>query len=165
MKHAQASFLNKVRRPFKFRLFLWAKLPMAALAGLRIVSIDEQHARLRTRCWWLTQNPFKSTFWAVMGMAAEMCSGLLITLYTGRKCAMYVTACKAEFTKRATGNTFYTCHEGDKIRSVIEECIQKKTAAVIDCTTVVTNETGDTIATFTFTWSIKARHKQVRTGF
>jgi hypothetical protein len=157
MKQDPDSFLRTVRSPLKFKLFLWTKLPLAALAGLRIVSVNKERAILRTQCWWLTQNPFKSTFWAVMGMAAEMCSGLLVTMYAGRKCAMYVTACKAEFNKRAVGYTFYTCHEGAKIKAVIDECIAKKTTAVIDCVSVVTNETGDTIATFTFTWSIKAR--------
>lgn len=157
MKHTIPSFIKRVRNPYKFGLFLWLKLPLAALAGLRITSIDETRAQLRTKCWWLTQNPFKSTFWAVMGMAAEMSSGLLVMMYNGPKGSMYVTACKAVFIKRATGRTFYTCNEGDKIRSAIETFRTNQVPGTIDCTTVVTNEAGDTIAEFVFTWSVKPR--------
>lgn len=129
---------------------------MAAVAGLRIVSVSEEQATLRTRCRWLTQNPFKSTYWAVMGMAAEMSSGLLVMMYGRKKCAMYVTGCRSVFLKRALGKTFYTCNEGQMIKEVTEACIEHKTSAVIDCTTVVTNEAGERIAEFVFTWSIKA---------
>jgi hypothetical protein len=157
MKHTIPSFLKTVRNPFKFKLFLWTKLPLAALAGLKIISIDETQARLLTKCWWLTQNPFKSTFWAVMGMAAEMSSGLLVMMYNGPKSSMYVTACKAVFIKRATGKTFYTCNEGDMIRCAIEAFRSSQLPGAIDCTTIVTNEAGDKIAEFVFTWSIKTR--------
>jgi hypothetical protein len=157
MKGDKASFIRSVRNPFKFRLFLWSRLPMAAIAGLKIVAVDEEHAVTRIKCRWLTQNPFKSTFWAVMGMAAEMSSGILVMMHGEQKVSMYVTGCRAVFIKRATGTSFYSCRQGTAIRSAIEQCIQDKSSASIDCTTIVTDSLGEKIAEFVFTWSVKGR--------
>lgn len=99
-------------------------------------------------------------YWAVMGMAAELCSGLLVMMYAyGQKpgISMYVVSCKGKFVKTALGKITFTCNDGKLIEEVVKDCMANKTAKTIDCETKATNEKGELVAEFTFTWSIKGR--------
>ena len=80
------SNVAKVRKyatnPFFFRLYLFFNLPMGFLSGMKIKTIDDQKCTLTVPFKWLNKNPFKSTFWAVLGMAGEMNVAALILQYT-----------------------------------------------------------------------------------
>ena len=66
--------------PRKLNLFLLFKLPSAFLTGVRTKSIDAQKCVVVVKHRWINQNPFKSMFWAVQGMAAELSTGALIMM-------------------------------------------------------------------------------------
>ena len=70
-------FKKIITNPIKFRFFLFTKLPAAFFAGLRIHHFDDNSCVVRIRYSWFTMNPFKSIYFAVEAMAAEMCSGML----------------------------------------------------------------------------------------
>lgn len=55
---------------------------MAALARLQDDSLTDDAATVSVPYRRLNRNPYRSTFWAVLGMAAEMNSGILVTRYT-----------------------------------------------------------------------------------
>ena len=61
--------------PIGIRAMLWAKLPLAAFAGLRVQRLDENGAEVTLPAGWKTQNPFRSTYFAAQAMAAEMSTG------------------------------------------------------------------------------------------
>jgi hypothetical protein len=65
-------FLELVMHPFKFRLYLLSKLPSAFFSGVRVCYIDEEKCVVTVPYKWFSQNPFKSTYFACLGMAAEM---------------------------------------------------------------------------------------------
>ena len=65
---------------FKFRLLLFKILPMGFLSGMRIKELNDEKCIVTVPYKWINKNPFKSTFWAVLGMAAEMSSGALIVM-------------------------------------------------------------------------------------
>jgi hypothetical protein len=99
-------------------------------------------------------------YWAVMGMAAELCSGLLLMMYSCNKkpgISMYVVACNAKFIKTGLGKITFTCEDGELIANMVQECMANKSTATIDCVTKAHNEKGDLVAKFVFTWSIKGR--------
>ena len=62
----------------KITFFTFLKLPAVFWLGVRVKSIDFDSCSVAVRHRWITQNPFKSLFWAVQGMAAEMPGGLLL---------------------------------------------------------------------------------------
>ena len=70
-------FIQIITNPIKFRFFLFTKLPAAFFAGLRIHHFDANTCVVRIRYSWFSMNPFKSIYFAVEAMAAEMCSGML----------------------------------------------------------------------------------------
>ncbi len=146
---------------FKFKLMLFKILPMGFLSGMKIVSLDEEHCSVSVPYKRLNKNPFKSTFWAVMGMGAEMSSGALMILYTHKQkpsIAMLIADCQAEFVKKATDITTFTCNDGALIKQKIQEAIRTKEGQIIPTSMIGKNEKGEVVAKFYFTWTIKARN-------
>ncbi len=153
-------FINLVNNRWKFGLFLFSKLPAAWLAGVRVRSVDEQKAQVTVPYKWLSQNPFRSTYFACLSMAAEMSTGLLAMGHTYQRkpaISMLVVKLEGDFFKKATGLTVFTCEDGDKIQSVIEEAIASGEARSIKARSVGKNPEGDLVAEFYITWSFKAK--------
>jgi hypothetical protein len=70
-------FLALTRQGWKFRLFMLQKLPAAYFSGVRVREIRPEYARVSVPYRWFSQNPFRSTYFACLSMAAEMSTGLL----------------------------------------------------------------------------------------
>jgi len=77
-----ASFQKLANNRFKFSMFMLAKLPSAWLCGVRLRELDEKQAVVSVPYKWLSQNPFRSTYFACQAMAAEMSTGVLALGYT-----------------------------------------------------------------------------------
>src|SRR5215204_1043055 len=71
------AFFLLANNPFKFKLFLLSKLPAAFIAGIRIEQCKEEACSVSVKYKWFTQNPFRSTYFACLSMAAEMSTGAL----------------------------------------------------------------------------------------
>ena len=72
-----ATFIKLMKHPVKFRIFLFTKLPAAYFAGVRVRELDEKKCMVTVPYKWLSQNPFRSTYFACLSMAAEMSTGAL----------------------------------------------------------------------------------------
>jgi hypothetical protein len=62
-------FIKRIKNPFLFRLFLFIRLPMAFIAGVRVKQVDAEVCEITVPYRWINQNPFGSTYFAVMAMA------------------------------------------------------------------------------------------------
>ncbi|HIE78697.1 MAG TPA: thioesterase, partial [Candidatus Thioglobus sp.] len=60
---------------FLFKAYVIQKLPLAFLIGFKIVELDESKCVTYVKYRYLNKNPFRSTYWAVLGMAAELSTG------------------------------------------------------------------------------------------
>src|SRR4030095_5696396 len=101
-----ANFLHLARSPVKFRMFLLSKLPSAYFSGVRILEISEKECKVTVPYKWFSKNPFRSTYFACLSMAAEMSTGTLAMIHTyGRepRVSMLVVRLEGEFLKKATG--------------------------------------------------------------
>ena len=90
--------------PRKINIFLLFKLPAAYFTGVRVTEISNAESTVKVRFRWINQNPFKSMFWAVQGMASELTTGILVMKQiadSGKKISMLVTRQKGEFYKKA----------------------------------------------------------------
>lgn len=155
-----AQFRKQVSNPMLFRLFLLQRLPSAFFAGLRIREMNEEQASVSVRYRWFTQNPFRSMYFAVQAMAAEMSTGLLASGHIHKRrpaVSMLVTGLEATFLKRVTGTVVFTCNDGAAIGRIVEECIATGEARTIACRSTGKNESGETVSEFSITWSFKAR--------
>src|SRR5690606_29762478 len=95
----------------KINIFSFFKLPAVWWTGVRLRYIDEKRAIVTVRHRWINQNPFKSLFWAVQGMAAELSTGAMVMTQireSGRNISMLVANNNANFSKKATGKITFT---------------------------------------------------------
>lgn len=155
------SFIQLVKHPVKFRMFLFKKLPSAYFSGVRVRYIDEERCRVTVPFKWFSQNPFRSTYFACLSMAAEMSTGALAMAHLyGRNppVSMLVVKVESEYFKKATGTTIFECDDGALIRQAIEETIRTGEAAVVRAASVGRNEREEMVALFYITWSFKAKN-------
>lgn len=155
-----AQFLQLINSPVKFRLFLLSKLPAAFISGVRVRSADENKCVVTVPYKWLSQNPFKSTYFACLSMAAEMSTGVLAMAHIYKRnpsVSMLVLKVEGSFMKKAVGRTTFTCEEGQLIRQTIEDAIISNEGKMVTARSYGRNKEGEVVAEFSITWSFKAK--------
>jgi len=154
-----AAFRRQVLSPTKLRLFLLRKLPMAWLAGLRLTQLTPERATVTVRYKYLTQNPFRSIYFACLAMAAELASGIqaMMHVQAGGPVSMLVVKMEADFTKKAVGLIAFTCPDGPRIAQAIAESRTTGQGCTAECTSTGVDEAGDVVAVFRITWSFRAK--------
>ncbi|WP_299278311.1 DUF4442 domain-containing protein [uncultured Psychroserpens sp.] len=148
--------------PKKLNTFLLFKLPSAYFCGVRTKSLDENSCVVSVKHRWFNQNPFKSMFWAVQGMAAELTTGALIMSKirnSGHKISMLVASNNGSFTKKATGRITFTCNEGKNIDEAIKNAIATGEGQTVWLNSKGINSEGIQVSEFNFEWTIKVRSK------
>jgi hypothetical protein len=153
-------FLKLIKHPIKYRMFLFYKLPAAFFSGIRIIDADETECTVSVPFKWLTQNPFRSTYFASLAMAAELSTGVLAMMHVYKRkppISMLVTKMEANYFKKAIGKTIFVCEEGKQISDVIEEIILAGESKSVTVKSVGKNKDGEIVAEFFFTWSFKMK--------
>ena len=164
MNETQKKFCRKMTSGFLFNAYAIQKLPLALLTGFKIVDLDESRCVTRVKYGYLNKNPFRSTFWAVLGMAAELSTGayaLLATKGKEKSIAVILISTHAEFVKKATGVTTFTCSNWLEFDKAAGRAIETGKPQTATGTSTGSNSDGDTIASFEFTWSFKIRDQQI----
>ena len=162
MNNQQKKLLKRFNNNLLVKTISIFRLPMAFIAGLKIVHIDENICRVSTKLNFLTKNPFRSTYFAVLSMAAELSTGLYALLFTTGAhpgVALIITGLNAKFLKKATGTTTFTCLESNKLRDAVVQAQKTGESAVTTVKSIGKNKEGETVAEFEFTWSFKQRKK------
>jgi hypothetical protein len=157
-----AAYIRLIKHPLKFRLFLLGQLPSAFFSGVRVRDISEAHCMATVPYKWFSKNPFRSTYFACLAMAAEMTTGMLGMLYIYKRkpsVSMLVVNVHGDYFKKATGRTTFTCEDGELFNKMIEEAIATGEARTVKAKSVGKNEAGEVVAEFYVTWSFKKRNK------
>lgn len=144
----------------KLNTFSFFKLPSAWWCGVRLKYIDKKKAVVTVRYKWFNQNPFKSMFWAVQGMAAELTTGAMMIDQiedSGHKISMLVANNTANFSKKATGKITFTCEDGDLIKDALDKTIETGEGQTIWMKSVGINEDGIVVSTFNFEWTVRLK--------
>jgi hypothetical protein len=144
----------------KLHYFLFSKLVIAWIAGVRFLSVYDDCAKTTVTLSWFNQNPFRSIFWAVLGMAAELSTGILLMKAIKNnevKASMLVTQNQGFFYKKAVGKIVFTCEVGDRIKPLFEQLIQDNEPKKIELVSNGYNEQGELVCAFKFEWSLKLK--------
>jgi len=144
----------------KFNMFTFFKLPSAWWCGVRLKSLDKRRAVVTVKHGWRNQNPFKSMFWAVQGMAAELTTGALMIDQikdSGKQISMLVANNNANFSKKATGKITFVCEDGDKIKKALDKTIATGEGQTLWMQSIGTNEDGVVVSTFNFEWTVRLK--------
>ncbi|RED43015.1 uncharacterized protein DUF4442 [Winogradskyella eximia] len=146
--------------PSKLNTYLMFKLPAAYFTGVRTKHLDDTTCVVSVKHRWVNQNPFKSMFWAVQGMAAELTTGALVMKKikeSGKKISMLVASNNASFTKKATGRITFTCKEGNKIDEAIKQTIETGEGQTVWLNANGVNADGVEVSSFNFEWTLKVK--------
>lgn len=151
---------RKQANGFGFNLFLLYKLPAAYFSGVRLVKLDEQECKVKIPYKWFSQNPFKSTYFACLAMAAEMSTGLPCLMAIDKmkpKVSMLVVDLQSTFTKKATDITTFTCKDIPAIYEAVRKAIETKEGQTVETISIGLNKAGEEVASFKVTWSFKSK--------
>ncbi|MEP5255143.1 MAG: DUF4442 domain-containing protein [Winogradskyella arenosi] len=148
--------------PSKLNTYLMFKLPAAFFTGVRTKALNESSCVVQVKHRWVNQNPFRSMFWAVQGMAAELSTGALVMTKikaSGRPISMLVASNNATFSKKATGVITFTCKEGQLIDAAIEKTIASGEGQTVWLNAKGVNKEGVEVSDFNFQWTLKLKTK------
>jgi hypothetical protein len=144
-----------------FNRFLLLKLPSAFFCGVRLRSLNDKCAVVMVTLNFLNKNPFKSMFWAVQGMAAELATGAIILSEVRNSSvpvSMLVTRNEAEFLKKAKGKITFTCTDVALVKNQFASNLHSKTGTRFWMQSQGVDEQGEVVSRFRFEWSIKAKN-------
>ena len=153
-------FAKQMVSPVKFKMFLLSKLPSAYFSGVRIKSIAENKCEVTVPFKWFSQNPFRSTYFACLSMAAEMSTGALALghLYKRKPAvSMLVVKTEGEYFKKAIDKTIFVCEAGEEINRTIEDAVASGESRIVRVRSIGRNQAGELVADFYITWSFKSR--------
>lgn len=155
----QVKFLSLVNNVWLFKSFMFFKLPMGLISGLKVKSINEDEVTVQVKYKWVNTNPFKSLYFAVLSMAAEMSTGLLSLLYVQDDFAMSILVVKmeAEFFKKAVGKISFKCKDGNLIREAVGRAKESGEGVTFETNSVGYDESNSIVAQFKITWSVKKK--------
>jgi hypothetical protein len=147
--------------PSKLNAFLFFKLPSAFWSGVRVKAITSEKCVVTVKHRWFNQNPFKSMYFAVQAMAAELTTGALVMYQikkSGKKISMLVANNKANFTKKATGKITFTCNDGHLIEEAIQKTITTGEGQTFWMKSIGKDEKGDQVSELDFEWSVRVKN-------
>jgi hypothetical protein len=146
--------------PSKINLFLLTKLPSSWLCGVRLKHIDDTSCVTTATHKWINQNPFRSMYFAVQAMAAELSTGAIVMKAINEsnlKISMLVAENTSAFHKKATGRIKFTCLDGELVKTSVKKCATEPEGQKFWMTSIARNENGDMVSEFKFLWTLRKK--------
>lgn len=154
------TFRDRLNSPRLLQAYMAAKMPLGALAGLKVEALDGHQCSVSVPYSWRTKNPFGSIYFAALSMAAELsCAGLALMAARApaERVAVYPIGLKGDFIKQAKAKTTFTCSQGPELFDAVRRAVETGEAVKIVVNTVGRTSDGTTVASFDFTWSYKKK--------
>ena len=151
---------RRLLRPWNFRLYLWARLPLAACAGLSLRRLDDTGCTVALPGGWRTQNPFRSMYFAAQAMAAEMSTGapaMMLAEGASASVSMLVREVRGVFTRRIQGEAEFTFEDLAGMRETVDRAVATGESESFVARSVGRNRDGGAASEFEITWSFKRR--------
>ncbi len=152
-------YVKELMNPFKFRLGMFKKLPSIFFWGAKVKSITSERCEIYVPYRWSSKNPFKSIYFAAQCGVGEISTGFMLdAMLRGRgSWSMLVIDFNAKFTKKAISGVTYTCEDGAKIATAINDAERTGKPQIIVMETIGTMSDGVIVGKLELTWSIKKR--------
>lgn len=159
---AGRALARRLTSPLLLRLFFLRTLPLALFAGVRLRSLDGRACTTSVPYGWRSTNPFRSTYFAALAMAAELSTGalgMLAVRLAPEPVALLIVGMTASFEKKATALAAFTCEDGERAFAAVSETLATGEPATAEMTSTGRLPDGTVVARFTFRWSFKRRRK------
>lgn len=160
---SQIKLQKQMLNPLTFALFKLTKLPLAFLTGLKAYSLDQYQCTTIVKYKYLNKNPFRSMYFAVLSMAAELSTGAVALLSIAKhdkSIAVLVVKSEGDFFKKAVGKITFLCKDGQDFQRAVDKAVESNEAGSFRAQSIGYDETGDKVCEYHFTWSFKVRSKK-----
>lgn len=151
----QKKFRDQSINPWLFRTFLFFKIPLGWISGMKIKSLDPHQAITTINFNWLNQNPFKSMYFGSQSMAAELATGSIVLMAvkdSSPTVKAIIVGNDAEFVKKAKERVFFSCNEGTEVFAAIKECQQTNHPVKLKLRVEGKTKNGTLVSAFHFNW-------------
>jgi len=152
--------IRNLATSWKLKVFMLQKLPLALIAGLKIIEINSSGAKVQIPYKHININPFKSMYFAAQAMAAELSTGILALAAVQdeeAKISMLVLNMQAAFTKKATTAIVFSCNEGNEISEAVHQAKITGEGQTITVTSKGFDQQNELVSEFQFTWTFKLK--------
>ncbi|NVK27627.1 MAG: DUF4442 domain-containing protein [Flavobacteriia bacterium] len=159
----QQKLIKQLNSRLAFRFFTRKMVPAAAHAGVRFVKFDETECQIAMPYRKRNKNPFRSMYFAVQSMAAEMSTALPAMIHMKKydvSIAWIVIDFSASFPAKATSDVIFTCAQVEEVGQIVDAASRSDEAQTIAVKTVGKMKDGTVVSEFTFHWSFKRRMKR-----
>jgi hypothetical protein len=147
---------QRLQNRWQLRFWMLKHLPMGLLSGMYIESLGEEGCKVVLKDRWWIRNPFRSVFWAVMSMAAEMSTGALMYAYvSGSKLQFILVQMEAKFFRKAKGKSSYFCYSGQDVLRWMQNIEDTGDTSVVILPVVARDEDNQILAEFKFYWQLR----------
>jgi hypothetical protein len=160
LNREQRRFRDRFLSPFKQRFYYLKSLPMGLISGVRLVQLDEEKSVTEVPFRWLNKNPFRSIYFAVLSMAAELSTAAPVIMAlkaVDADVAFIIVGLKADFSKKAQSGVVFTCEDYVNINDAISQLSKPGDTATITAETIGRDMHDEEVARFYFTWSFRVR--------
>jgi len=152
---------HALKSTLKVRFFGISKIPLIFAVSPKIKTLNSNEVQVEIPLNYFTRNHENCMYFGALCIGADLAGGLLaLNLIGKQKVSFLFKDVKGDFLKRCEGDALFVCKDGDKIRSLISEALEKKERLHIPLTVEVycpEKLANELCAKFQLTLSIKSR--------
>ena len=154
---------NRLKATWFLRSFGFWKVPLIFYCRPSVIKFSTETIVIKVPYRRRNQNHLKSMYFGVLSVGADIAGGILamdLIRRSGEKVSLIFKDFKADFLKRAEGDTLFTCNDGKAIQSLINKTITsgERVYMPVKITATVPSKFGDEpVAEFVLTLSLKLK--------
>lgn len=145
------------------RAFGFFKIPMLFFVSPTVVELSDLRCIIRVPLNRRTKNHLNSMYFGALSVGADCAGGLLAMRFIrdqGNKVSLIFKDFHAEFLKRAEGDVFFSCEQGQELKELVQKTMEsgeRENLPLQVIATVPSQFGSEPIARFTLTLSLKKR--------
>ena len=118
---------EKIRNQLFVDTWSFVNVPLLFWVRPKIVELSNNRIEIKIPLNRRTKNHLNSMYFGVLSTGADCAGGLLamkIAEESGQKVSLVFKDFHAEFLKRAEGDTYFSCEEGEKIEKFVQKVLK-----------------------------------------
>ena len=162
-KQLYSTLPEGVRDTFFVRAISFLKIPMLYFVSPSVIELNKNKCVVKIPFAKKNRNHLNSMYFGVLSVGADISGGLIAMkcIYeSGQNVALIFKDFKADFLKRAEGDTYFTCTQGEEISQLVQKAIEtgQRVDMPVHITATVPSKSGeDPVAKFILTLSLKKK--------
>lgn len=156
---------EETREKFKLKVFTLFEVPMLGYCKPELIQISNQSCEIKFPLNRRTKNHLNSMYFGALSCGADLAGGLIamkVINDMGENISLVFKDFKADFLKRAEGDTHFICRDGHKVERLVNRTVEtgERENETVEVVATVPSKFGDEpVARFLLTLSLKKRKK------